>query len=133
VVAVEKDRAVVQGIADVQGHIFLEEIGDIIVDPDRGIVENHDPNRVIGMVRSRHIDTGIEPDLLTAQGCMYIYFDYNFNRIEHGSYINFIIYLKVYVAFHTYILIELILKPDVLFSVLYINSLMRDFPEIFLP
>jgi len=73
VVAVERDRAVAQGIADVQGHIFLEEVDDIIADLGRGIAENHDLNRVIGMVRSHHIGTGIEPDLLTAQVvCIFI-------------------------------------------------------------
>ncbi|KAH0951265.1 hypothetical protein HN011_012012 [Eciton burchellii] len=67
VVAVERDHAVAQEIADVQDHIFLEKVGDIIADPDRGIAENHDLNPVIGTVRSHHIDTGIEPDLLRAQ------------------------------------------------------------------
>ncbi|EFN61795.1 Splicing factor, arginine/serine-rich 18 [Camponotus floridanus] len=45
------------------------EVDDGAVDPDRGIeIESRDLNhdsRAIAMVRSRHIDTGIEPDLLS--------------------------------------------------------------------
>jgi hypothetical protein len=130
VVAVERDHAVAQEIADVQDHIFLEKVGDIIADPDRGIAENHDLNPVIGTVRSHHIDTGIEPDLLRAQGCMYIYFDHNFNRIEHEKHKLFKFHYLFKSLRHTYILIELILKPNVSFSVLYINS--RNYSDIFL-
>lgn len=49
--------------------MFPGEVDGGAADPDRGIeVENHDPShdsRAIAMVRSRHIDTGIEPDLLS--------------------------------------------------------------------
>lgn len=49
--------------------MFPGEVDDGAVDPGRGIViESRDLNhgsRAIAMVRSRHIDTGIEPDLLS--------------------------------------------------------------------
>lgn len=56
-----RDRAAARGIADDQGRMFLGEVNGEAVDLDRGIeVESHDPSRTTAMVRSRHIDTGIE-------------------------------------------------------------------------
>lgn len=79
-----RDHAVTLEIADVRDRTFLEKVGDR-PGPDRGIaIENHDPNQTIGMVRSHHVvRTGIEPDSLTNQGCMYIHFNYSFNKIEY--------------------------------------------------
>lgn len=64
-----RDRVPARGIADDRGHMFPGGADDGAVDPDRGIeVEGRDlshDSRAIAMVRSRHIDTGIEPDLLS--------------------------------------------------------------------
>ncbi|KYN06224.1 Splicing factor, arginine/serine-rich 18 [Cyphomyrmex costatus] len=56
-----RERAVVHGIIDGQGPTFLGGVNGGVVDPDRETeVESHGPSRAIVMVRSRHIDTGIE-------------------------------------------------------------------------
>lgn len=56
-----RDHAAARGIVDDQDRMFLGEASDGTVDLDRGIeVESHDPSQTIAMVRSRHIDTGIE-------------------------------------------------------------------------
>jgi hypothetical protein len=54
-------RAAVREIADGQGPMFPEGANDGAAGLGREIeVESHDPSRAIAMVRSRHIDTGIE-------------------------------------------------------------------------
>lgn len=75
--AAGRDRAPVREIVDDRGRMFLGGVGEA-ADPNRGIGENRDPDRyrrATAMVRSRHIDTGIEPDLLLAQKvvCTFIF------------------------------------------------------------
>ncbi|KYN28999.1 Splicing factor, arginine/serine-rich 18 [Trachymyrmex cornetzi] len=56
-----RERAAARGITDGQGLTFPGGANGGAVDPDRETeVESHGPSRAIVMVRSRHIDTGIE-------------------------------------------------------------------------
>lgn len=56
-----RGRAAARGIADGRGPTSPGEANDGAVGPGRGTeVESHGPSRAIAMVRSRHIDTGIE-------------------------------------------------------------------------
>lgn len=56
-----RDRAAARGTADDRGPTFLGGANGGVVGPGLGTeVESHDPSRAIAMVRSRHIDTGIE-------------------------------------------------------------------------
>lgn len=56
-----RGRAAVRGIADDRGPTFPGGANDGAAGPDHGTeAESHDPSRTIAMVRSRHIDTGIE-------------------------------------------------------------------------
>lgn len=56
-----RDPTAARETVDDRGPTFLEEANGGAVGPGRGIeVENHDLSRAIAMVRSRHIDTGIE-------------------------------------------------------------------------
>lgn len=76
--ATGRDQAVAREIGDDRDRMFPGgAAGDETVSLDHVIVtESLDPsrdNRTIAMVRSRHIDTGIESELLLAKGCMQIY------------------------------------------------------------
>ncbi|KYM75379.1 Splicing factor, arginine/serine-rich 18 [Atta colombica] len=56
-----RERAAARGITDDQDPMFPGEANGGAVDPDRETeVESHGPSRAIVMVRSHHIDTGIE-------------------------------------------------------------------------
>jgi len=56
-----RERVVAREIADDQDPTSPAGVNDGTADPGRGTeVESHDPSRTIAMVRSRHIDTGIE-------------------------------------------------------------------------
>lgn len=90
--ATGRDRAVAREIGDGRDRMFLgEAAGDETASPDHGIVtESLDPSRdsrAIAMVRSRHIDTGIEPELLLTQGCMQIH-SVIITLTEHNTWMN---------------------------------------------